>query len=417
MKKLNLLMLISLVGLVTIVSCNNPSTPNTSSENDSSSEQTSNNENTSSEEISSSEESSSENNSSSEVLETYTITWKNYDNSVLETDNDVIHGNVPTYDGNTPTKVEDNEYSYVFIGWTPKVEEATSNQTYTALFNSIPKNSDENTAPKLSSDKKTVQYGIYPQSRVKDATVIDALSYLEPEANGTYLYQGEYYVKESASTYYNSSYTFDDGTTIVNGTSYFFKCEPITWNVLSSSNGSYYVISSKLLDVYNYYNNYNNRLINNNIVYANSYIESDIRSWLNGYFYDLAFTNDNSFIQSTTVDNTASTTDASDNKYACESTSDKVYLPSYKDLLNSNYGFGDIASTRKAKTTDYARIKGAWVDTNSSQLNCGIYWTRSPSSLYSYCAMTVNTGGYLSAHAIDSDDHCVRPCITLTITK
>ena len=38
----------------------------------------------------------------------YTITWQNFDGSVLETDNDVKEGLMPTYDSTTPTKESDS---------------------------------------------------------------------------------------------------------------------------------------------------------------------------------------------------------------------------------------------------------------------------------------------------------------------
>ena len=41
-----------------------------------------------------------------------TITWKNYDGSILEVDNNVPYGSMPTYDGSTPTKESDNLYKY-----------------------------------------------------------------------------------------------------------------------------------------------------------------------------------------------------------------------------------------------------------------------------------------------------------------
>ncbi len=63
-----------------------------------------------------------------------TITWKNYDGTVLEVDNNVPYGTMPSYDGETPTKESDSNYDYIFAGWTPSVVIATQPTTYIATF-------------------------------------------------------------------------------------------------------------------------------------------------------------------------------------------------------------------------------------------------------------------------------------------
>ena len=68
----------------------------------------------------------------------YTITWVNYDDTVLETDENVEYGTTPSYDGETPTKADDVNYRYMFEAWGPTVVSVNGNATYKATFTSIP---------------------------------------------------------------------------------------------------------------------------------------------------------------------------------------------------------------------------------------------------------------------------------------
>ena len=58
---------------------------------------------------------------SSSIVPTYTITWKNYDGSVLEVDEEVTEGATPSFDGINPAKAETDQYSYTWTGWTPEL--------------------------------------------------------------------------------------------------------------------------------------------------------------------------------------------------------------------------------------------------------------------------------------------------------
>ena len=67
------------------------------------------------------------------TLNSYTITWKNHDGTVLKTDT-VNYGATPSYSGSTPTKSADTTYTYSHSGWSPTVSSVTGDATYTATF-------------------------------------------------------------------------------------------------------------------------------------------------------------------------------------------------------------------------------------------------------------------------------------------
>ena len=67
------------------------------------------------------------------LKEEYTITFKNYDGTVLDTQI-VKEGDKPVYLGDIPTKPHDDNNKYLFGGWSPSLTEATGDATYTANF-------------------------------------------------------------------------------------------------------------------------------------------------------------------------------------------------------------------------------------------------------------------------------------------
>ncbi len=67
---------------------------------------------------------------------TYKITWVDHDGTVLETDENVIWGTVPTYDGEAPTRDGGAEFTYTFTGW-GEITKAYENKTYTAQYSSV----------------------------------------------------------------------------------------------------------------------------------------------------------------------------------------------------------------------------------------------------------------------------------------
>ena len=235
-------------------------------------------------------------------------------------------------------------------------------------------------------------YGKYPQTHVSNEALISQLNQLTiTNSNGYYEYDGEEYTKLSANPY-TSFYTFADGTTVVSGTTYWFKVEPIKWRVLKTDNNEYMLLSEYLIDAKQYHNSTSTRTINGKTIYANNYEYSDIRQWLNNDFYNIAFSSlEQQSIKTTLVDNSVSSTGYSEfNPYACKNTNDKLFLLSYKEAKNTS------TTTRKAKVTDYAVARGAYYDTSSSYLRNGYWWLRSPGGEYSGY-------GFSGAHFVNYD--------------
>ena len=64
----------------------------------------------------------------------YTVSWCNYDGSLIEKDLNVAKGTMPSFDSSKPVKADDATSYYVFSGWTPEVSEVKKDITYTATF-------------------------------------------------------------------------------------------------------------------------------------------------------------------------------------------------------------------------------------------------------------------------------------------
>ena len=260
--------------------------------------------------------------------------------------------------------------------------------------------------PVLSKDGKTITYGLYPQTVVSDTALIEKLNQLTtPYSNGWYFYNGDFYVKLVATSkrygapYRSQShyYKFNNGATIIAGKIYWFKLEPITWNVLYNNDGEYFILSSVLLDTHCYDDSG-----------SNNYKDSDIRAWLNSDFYYSAFALGNKYIQTTTVNN-----DDSSNPYVCEDTEDKVFLPSHDEYVGAIwYGPLDVS----AESTDYARANGVPHSGDADDADNDPHWTRSPSRFQDDFAMFAYAGGieFLTTY-VKAVNIGVRPCLNIKI--
>ena len=266
----------------------------------------------------------------------------------------------------------------------------------------------------VDSSKESMYFGSYPQTAIKDETLImelnkkagtlptsenvynwiqygyyvsDSVSIymhyidIDNDSDGRYDYRGVYFTQyrpgyKTISCICDNSYQKDNGYDT--NTIYWFKYEPIKWNILKIENNKALIISDLILDSQYYYSNnivdYQGNIATG-MVYANNYMYSHIRSWLNETFYKTAFsTLEKEIIETTTVDNSVSSTGESSNSYACSNTNDKMFLLSYEEA--TIYYSSDSES--QAKGSDYAKSQGLYVSTDSSYSGYSNYWLRSP---------------------------------------
>ena len=380
-------------------------------------------------------------------LANYTITY-NLDGGVNNTNNPSTY----TMLSEDITIAEPSKDGYKFIGWTSATittptltwvikKGTTGDLTLTANW--------QVSYYSYTDDTKTSVYlGSYPQTKVTDDTLIATLTEkagtlptssnlykwtdygyyisgsvsgfmyyidIDNDSDGVNDYRGVYFTQyRPYNTDTTTSNTYQDDNGYRAKTTYWFKYEPIKWNILTAKNGKALIIGDLLLDSQDYYyldssrsgaTDYQGNTTTNK-VYANNYMYSHIRSWLNETFYETAFNSlERIIIETTIVDNSASSTGYSSNSYACGNTSDKLFLLSYEEA--TTYYSSDRA--RKAEGTDYAKSQGLYVNNTSP------YWLRSPYDDRGYGARDVSSVGSFNNYIVYYTNHGVRPACWINL--
>lgn len=149
----------------------------------------------------------------------YTVVWKNFDGAVLETDEKVPYGDMPEYNGSTPSKPSTEQHSYNFLGWDANVTEevenepsiVTGNVVYTAIYTQhirtypITFKNDDGTVISTQS----VEYGSMPTAPTPSRTGYDFIGWDKSivAVTGEATYTAQYKIKTYTITWVFGSKT------------------------------------------------------------------------------------------------------------------------------------------------------------------------------------------------------------------
>lgn len=263
-----------------------------------------------------------------------------------------------------------------------------------------------------------VTFGSYPQTKVTNSSVITALNGCALSAENTVIYGGEKYQKVYFTQYSPRYLTFDptaensyqdDNGYFIN-TIYWFKFEPIQWRVLSNTDGVLFVMADKILDAAVY----------DETLAAVTWETSAVRGWLNGDFYNKAFSADDKIKMK--ISEVANSSNPWSGTTGGNTTNDRLFLLSYAETINTAYGFNaayDAVDTlRQTQGTDFSKSRGLLVSTHYLYAGNSDWWLRSPggnSVNAGYINRSGSEGGAVYTHVITADIG-VRPVCRIQLS-
>jgi hypothetical protein len=263
---------------------------------------------------------------------------------------------------------------YILNGWGSEGHYITGATSFNANWLKLDTYIRVNDLERPDTEGEYVFFGEYPQTlKEADVTVGDT-----PDINtGHYLgSDGFYYARVLEATTYShyTSYKFDDGTSVEEGKTYYFKVEPIKWRILEIVEGKALLLSETILDFTTYSSS------------GDDYANSSVRAWLtNDFYYSALKDTQRSII------------------HIKASIGDTIFLPSYEDVVNPEYGFNsnpnaEQDSERGRHISDYLKARGLYVRIRSNHIAGSGWWTRTPyDSAYdpaAYCVSATGRVGY-----------------------
>lgn len=299
----------------------------------------------------------------------------------------------------------------------PEKAEAAAKLKLTFEFTDGSKKSWKSGDKKLDLGTKElayVYYGSYPQTELTGAELTSKITAAKYDKNGIASVNGVKYKRIAKADTRFAVSSFIDSNYSWWGKDYaYFKFEPIKWRVVSDINGRVLLLSEYALDCRQYDSK------GDTITWA----ESALRSWLNKDFLSEAFNSpEKKFLPTTKVvtpDSVFSSIVIEGGKDA----NDKVFLLSYEDLTNRNYGFSGSRTVydmaRRCASTDFTKAMGANISRGDDYITADGQATsswplRSP-GMFSNKIYTVNGRGYIDVDYIVSAYYAVRPAISLDL--
>jgi hypothetical protein len=223
-----------------------------------------------------------------------------------------------------------------------------------------------------------IYFGHYPQTDLGKVGEVDA-------PNGTE--NVDWVIREAI--YYDASMPINDGT-------HYYQIEPVAWRVLENANDELFLLARDGIDCKPYH-------VDDESV---TWETSTIRSWLNGYDSDknigdegadndnnndgIDYSDDNFLENAFTIGEQGAintiTVGNHDNPVhgttGGNSTYDKVFLPEFADMLNTDYGFNDVYNqldaNRLINATDYGKSGNMLITTTEDYYGTCNAWLRSP---------------------------------------
>ncbi len=221
----------------------------------------------------------------------------------------------------------------------------------------------------LSGGVEWISYNYYTNNSLdRDSFISNYMKYCDIDLNGE-KYRGvcisENRLDFSDSIKGDSGYNSNQKNNGYDYGTYWFKYEPLQWKILDESTGlvlcENVVDSQPIQETSGYWDETTQQRYNDETrkSFHGDYSVSSVRKWLNDNFFYTAFDEiENKII----IDSEIINESPSDSLYNSESTKDKIFLLSYDEACNMDFGFLSADSKDDLRipkiSTDYAKCQG-----------------------------------------------------------